>query len=130
MVLWGKFENYDSSRPFVGWALGFLRFEVLKFLQKSQRRAQLSKRAVEVLMEQEVQDEQLDESINNYLTVCLEQLPDQHRAILDGYYHQEYSVRELAARYHRTDQSIYKALQRIRSSLQLCIEGQIRMSRS
>lgn len=126
VALWGKFETYDSGRPFVGWALGFLRLEVLKFLRKSSRRAQLSERAVEALMEQEAQDEALEESIST----CLEQLPAQQRAILDGYYHQEYTVEELAAQHHRTVQAIYKALQRIRASLQLCIEGQIRMSRS
>jgi RNA polymerase sigma-70 factor (ECF subfamily) len=130
VALWGKFETYDQSRPFVGWALGFLRLEVLKFLRKSQRRAQLSERAVEVLMEQEPQNEQVEESVNRYLSFCLEQLPDQQRAIIDGYYHQEYSVEELATQYDRTEQAIYKALQRIRASLQLCIEGQIRMSRS
>ena len=129
VALWVKFETYDSSRPFVGWALGFLRLEVLKFLRKSQKRTQLSERAAEVLMESEAQDEQDEESIKKYLTVCLEQLPDHQRSIIDGYYHQEYSVEELAARHHRTDQAIYKALQRIRASLQLCIEGQIRMSR-
>jgi RNA polymerase sigma-70 factor (ECF subfamily) len=129
VALWGKFETYDSGRPFVGWALGFLRLEVLKFLRKSQRRAQLSERAVEALMEQEAQDEALEESISQHLSTCLEQLPDQQRAILDGYYQQEYTVEELAAQHHRTTQAIYKALQRIRASLQLCIEGQIRMSR-
>ncbi|MBT3616548.1 MAG: sigma-70 family RNA polymerase sigma factor [Verrucomicrobia bacterium] len=129
-ALWGKFEMYDSSRPFVGWALGFLRLEVLKFLRKSQRRAQLSERAVEVLMEQEAQDEQVEESVNRYLTFCLEQLPDQQRSIIDGYYYQEYTVEKLATQYDRTEQAIYKALQRIRASLQLCIEGQIQMSRS
>ncbi|HAO65536.1 MAG TPA: hypothetical protein DCR17_02455, partial [Verrucomicrobiales bacterium] len=49
VALWGKFETYDQSRPFVGWALGFLRLEVLKFLRKSQRRAQVSERAGEGL---------------------------------------------------------------------------------
>jgi len=81
-------------------------------------------------MEQETQNEQVEETVNRYLSFCLEQLPDQHRAIIDGYYHQEYSVEELAIQYDRTEQAIYKALQRIRASLQLCIEGQIRMSRS
>ena len=81
-------------------------------------------------MEQETQNEQVEETVNRYLTFCLEQLPDQQRAIIDGYYHQEYSVEELATQYDRTEQAIYKALQRIRASLQLCIEGQIRMSRS
>lgn len=120
----------SAGRPFVAWALGFLQLEVLKFLRKSQRRAQLSERAVMALMEQEEQSGPLDNPIDQHLAHCLQQLPGQQRALLDAYYHQKYSVKELAAQYRRTEQAIYKQLQRIRSSLQLCIEGQMRISNS
>lgn len=130
VALWGQFASYDESRPFVAWALGFLWLEVLRFLRKSQRRAQLSERAAEALVEEEDRNEHLSGSIEEHLAHCLEQLPEQQRAILNGYYHQEFSVQELATQDHRTEQAIYKLLQRIRSSLQVCIEGQIRMSRS
>lgn len=130
VALWGQFGSYDVNRPIVAWALGFLRIEVLKFLRKSQKRAQLSVRAAESLMEEEQRHEQLTESIDEHLAHCLEQLPEQQRVILDGYYHQEFSVEELATQHHRTEPAIYKLLQRIRASLQVCIEGQIRMSRS
>ena len=130
VALWRKFEAYDTSQPFVAWALGFLRLEVLKFLKKSQKRAQLSVHTAEVLMEEEQCNEQLTNSIDKHLVHCLEELPEQQRAIIDGYYYREFSVKELATKYQRTEQVIYKKLQRIRSSLQLCVEGQIRMLRS
>ena len=53
VALWGQFGSYDADRPFVALALGFLRLEVLKFLRKSQKRAQLSVRAAEALMGEE-----------------------------------------------------------------------------
>lgn len=128
--LWGHFAAFNPSRPFVAWALGFLRIEVLKFLRKSNRRAQLSELAAEAVMGVEDRNEELVESMDEHLIHCLEQLPDEQREILDGYYNQEFSVKELASQYRRTEQAIYKLLQRIRSSLQLCIEGQIRISKS
>src|SRR3954447_10189113 len=33
LVLWDKFEQFDPSRSFVGWACGVARYEVLNFLR-------------------------------------------------------------------------------------------------
>ena len=44
-ALWRRFPDYDSERPFVAWALGFVRMEIRRFLRKSQRRTQLTRKA-------------------------------------------------------------------------------------
>ncbi len=37
LVLWDKFDQFDPSRSFVGWACGVARFEVLNFLRTRSR---------------------------------------------------------------------------------------------
>jgi DNA-directed RNA polymerase specialized sigma24 family protein len=45
VALWRRFAEYDSERPFVNWAMGFVRMEVRRFLRTAHRRAQLTERA-------------------------------------------------------------------------------------
>ena len=62
VALWRRLADYDSERPFVACAYGFLRIEVRRFLRKSQRRSQLTKRAADLLMQDQQQlSDELDE---------------------------------------------------------------------
>ena len=45
------------------------------------------------------------------------------RLLIEGYYYHRTTVEKLAEQSGRTVASTYKALQRVRQSLQLCIEG-------
>ena len=126
VALWRRFSDYDSSRPFVNWAMGFVRIEGRRFLRKRQRRAQLTSRAAELLL----QDNQalttdLDER-EHHLKFCLETLSGDHRELLDGYYYNELSVGELSERDGRSREAVYKMLQRIRYALHQCIETNMR----
>lgn len=125
IALWRQFSEYDAERPFVNWAIGFVRMEVRRFLRKSQRRIQLTERAAELLF----QDEQkyaaeLDER-ERHLKHCLEALPGDRRELLEDYYFKQFSVNELSQRKGRSVEAIYKTLQRIRLALHRCIESQI-----
>ncbi len=126
VALWRRFADYDPERPFVAWALGFVRTEVRRFLRKSQRRAQLTERAAQLLY-QDAQ-EQVSELHERqaYLHRCLSRLGEPQRRLIDGYYYQEYSVGELSRRDGRSVEAIYKTLQRIRLALHHCIESYLR----
>jgi DNA-directed RNA polymerase specialized sigma24 family protein len=54
---------------------------------------------------------------------CLGQLPGEHRTLVEGYYYRREEIESLASQAGRTAASTYKALQRIRQSLQTCIES-------
>ena len=124
-ALWRRFPDYDSERPFVAWALGFVRMEIRRFLRKSQRRTQLTRKAAEELIRDEKQQTtELDER-ENYLKLCIEKLSEAHRELLDGYYYKEYPVSELSQRTGRSVDAAYKMLQRIRLALHRCIEAQM-----
>ncbi len=126
VALWRHFSEYDSQRPFANWALGFARIEVRRFLRKSQRRAQLTERAAELLLRDAQQHAaELDER-EGFLKHCLESLPVSQRELLNGYYHNEYPVGELSQRTGRSVDAVYKMLQRIRLALHQCIESKMR----
>jgi RNA polymerase sigma factor (sigma-70 family) len=55
VALWRCFSEYDPKRSFVNWVLGFVRMEVRRFLRKSTRRAQLTARAAELLLQDQHQ---------------------------------------------------------------------------
>jgi len=128
VALWRRFSDYDPERPFANWALGFVRMEVRRFLRKSGRRAQLTARAAELLLQDEQQHAaELDER-ESFLKHCFDALPEHHRQLLHGYYHDEYPVSELSQRSGRSVEAVYKMLQRIRLALHQCIESKMRRS--
>ncbi|MDP6633963.1 MAG: sigma-70 family RNA polymerase sigma factor [Phycisphaerae bacterium] len=128
VALWRRFSEYDPERPFANWALGFVRMEVRRFLRKSGRRARLTVRAAELLLQDEQRHAaELDER-ESFLKHCVDALPESHRQLLGGYYSDEYPVSELSQRTGRSVDAVYKMLQRIRHALHKCIESKMRRS--
>ena len=122
VALWRNFGELDPARPFVNWACGFARMEVRRFLRRSQRRAVLSEQAVVALLATEQAEAGWLAERERHLPECREQLPTEHRRILDGYYIDESSVGVLAERHGRSTEGIYKLLQRTRQALVDCME--------
>lgn len=122
VALWRHFPSYDSSRPFLNWACGFARIEVRRFLRQRQRRAQLSEEAAAALMTEAEADAASDQARNRLLQECREQLAPEQRGVLDGYYLEELSISALAQRHARSEEAVYKMLQRIRHALLVCVE--------
>ena len=126
VALWRRFFEYDSERPFVAWAYGFVRMEVRRFLRKSKRRAQLTQRASDLLLQDQQQySHELGER-GLHLEHCFNALAEDHRKLLDSYYHKGHSVSKLSEQNGRSIEAIYKSLQRIRLALHRCIELRIR----
>ena len=124
VALWRRFTHYDSDRPFVAWAYGFARIEVRRFLRKSQRRAQLTERAIDLLLQAQQQHD--SDERDHHLEHCLKTLAEHQRKLLTGYYHEGHSVKELSEQNGPTIEAIYKSLQRIRGALYRCIETRMR----
>jgi DNA-directed RNA polymerase specialized sigma24 family protein len=56
---------------------------------------------------------------------CVEKLPPDQRALVEGYYYERAEVGALAGRNGSTVAATYKMLQRIRQMLQVCVESQV-----
>ncbi|MEM9645372.1 MAG: sigma-70 family RNA polymerase sigma factor [Planctomycetota bacterium] len=122
VALWRRFDDFDPSRPFVPWALGFVRVEIRRFLRQSRRRSVLTERAATLLLADQDRDAAERDRRERYLTRCVEQLNATQRELIRGYYDLESSIPELADRTGRSVDAVYKMLQRIRQNLQKCVE--------
>ncbi len=126
VALWRQFESYDPQRPFTNWAMGFSRIETRRFLARSQRRAQLNVKAIEVLEQEMEGNDDFAQVLERHLATCLGKLTDKQRRLVQGYYHENRSPQWLSEREGRTVEAVYKAIQRARRDLQTCIERQMR----
>jgi RNA polymerase sigma-70 factor (ECF subfamily) len=122
VALWRHFPEYDRERPFLNWACGFARIEVRRFLRTRQRRAQLSEAAAAALMTEDDAGPAWNEDRERRLQSCRERLAPAQRQLLDEYYINELPVAELARRHARSEEAVYKMLQRIRHALLECME--------
>ena len=126
VALWRQLDSYDPQRPFVNWAMGFARIETRRFLAREKRRAQLSEEAMEVL------ERELDGApgfvgeVERHLATCMQKLGEKQRRLIQGYYHEGRSPQWLAKQGSRSVEAVYKAIQRARRDLQVCIERQTR----
>ncbi len=127
MALWEKFDAYDPGQPFTPWACRFALNKARQWIERRQRwQALLEHGLAEELTErrQELQPE--FELRLRHLEACLEKLPREQRFLVEGYYYERASVEKLAARSGRSIAATYKMLQRVRHTLQLCVESRAR----
>jgi len=124
LALWEKFDAYDSSQPFTPWACRFALNKTKQWIERRQRwQALLEGGLAEELAERREQLRTEIETRLKHLEGCLNKLPEEQRSIVEGYYYRRDGVEKLAEHSGRTVAATYKTLQRIRESLQLCIEN-------
>lgn len=123
LVLWDKFDQFDASRSFVGWACGVARFEVLNFLRaRSRDRLYFSDELSLALIEaqEELEQERLEER-RAALSACMKKLRARDKDLLEACYDRAGGVREVARARGRSAQSIHNSLRRIRRALFECV---------
>lgn len=125
MALWEKFDAYDPVQPFTPWACRFALNKARQWIERRQRwRALLEQGLAEELAQrrQELQPE--FERRLEHLDRCVRRLSPAQKSLVHGYYYERTNVDLLAERTGRTVDATYKMLQRIRRSLQVCMESQ------
>lgn len=124
LALWEKFDAYDPNQPFTPWACRFALNKAKQWIERRQRwqallenglAEELAQRREELRPELEVRLKRLES--------CVGKLPEEQRTLIEGYYFRRDGVEKLAEGSGRTVAATYKTLQRIRQSLQLCIEN-------
>lgn len=121
VVLWQKFE---TAQDFKKWAFGVARLEVLKFLQTRKRdRHVFDDELVNQLADRTVLLEQRHLSEREALEGCLQKLPSAQRELVLRAYSKGSTMSALAALRGQTPMALYKLLQRIRQTLQECVQS-------
>ena len=121
-----KFEDYDSSRPFIAWAIGIARNEVLKHRRnRAMQRHLLSDDTLDQLAatHEEMADE-LD-AMRRVLSKCLEAVEGQAREALDLRYGEDLKPGVIATRLGLAAGTVRVILHRVRAALRECIERRL-----
>lgn len=123
LALWEKFEAYDPAQPFTPWACRFALNKARQWIERRQRwRALLEAGLAEELAARRDELQADVEARFRHLDGCLARLPDEQRELIEGYYYRREEIVRLAERTGRSVAATYKSLQRIRQSLQVCLE--------
>jgi RNA polymerase sigma-70 factor (ECF subfamily) len=131
LVLFRKFTDYDEQRPFLGWALGVAKFQVLGYRRDASRDLL---RFDQALLDQ-FTDSWAKSAPGSYdsagmLETCLGRLESRARQLVRWRYFDDLTAEEIARRTATTGAAVRVFLQRIRAQLRACIEKQIQLERS
>lgn len=125
--LWEKFDAYDPAQPFTPWACRFALNKTRQWIERRQRWQALLQAGVAEAVAQRREELRPELELRlRHLEGCLAKLPEEQRTLVEGYYYHRRQIEKLAEDSGRTVAATYKALQRIRQSLQLCIETSAR----
>jgi RNA polymerase sigma-70 factor (ECF subfamily) len=132
LVLWKKFGEYESGTHFVRWACAVARFEIRNYQVSRRRRREYLSEEVQVELANvyaRVGTEYWD-ARREALASCLERLPASDRRLVDLCYAGNDQIKDVAARLNRTARNVYRALARIRRSLNDCVVRNLARERS
>jgi RNA polymerase sigma-70 factor, Rhodopirellula/Verrucomicrobium family len=126
LALWRKKDTYDTSKPFLHWAMGFAKTEVRKILGELQRQPMvLTPEAIECI------DRHFETSDATAMRVealdhCLKKLPHRQQSLVRLCYSGSRKIQEIALSMNQTPNSIYLQLKRIREALYECIMTRVK----
>jgi RNA polymerase sigma-70 factor, ECF subfamily len=124
VALWEKFGAYDPNQPFTPWACRFALNKAKQWIERRQRwQALLASGLAEELARRREELRPEFESRLKHLEGCLGNLPENQRSLVEGYYYRREGIEKLAEDSGRTVTATYKTLQRVRQTLQVCIEN-------
>lgn len=123
VTMWQKRRQLESLDGFVPWARVVLRFNCLKQIEKLRARRPLLSDEVLATLADRSANRQIDATAQRAkaLHECLGQFSADHRELLLAPHSSEISVAELAVRRHKTANSLYKLLGRLREQLTDCV---------
>lgn len=125
LKLWQVFGDYDSTRPFLPWALRIAYFQVLRFRKtRSRDRLVFSNEMIEILAD-ETPLAGRDDLLRSCLDDCLEELTPRTREILLARYSQHTSIAKLAENSRRSVHALYRVLNSARSQITNCLNKKL-----
>jgi RNA polymerase sigma-70 factor (ECF subfamily) len=126
LELWRKFDQYDPSQSFFGWARQFARIQAIQFLRKSRRhRLQFSSALIDLLADEilaEPQQYSQESARLRSLRACIGRLRESDQKLVRQCYRDHLTFRQIAEMLGRSPQSLGNSLRRIRITLLECIQ--------
>jgi len=131
MVAVERAEDYDPDRPFVPWLLGIARYELLRFRRDLARdRHTFDSDMIDRLSDAYVRSSDELQSMEHALRLCLHEVSERARSILELRYRDALSTRQIALQVESTDGAIRALLKRTRQLLKDCIQRRLHAEQS
>jgi RNA polymerase sigma-70 factor, ECF subfamily len=125
--LWEKFNEYDSDRPFVAWAIGFAYHEVLSWRQRQARSRLVFSETILAQLHATIGEEaSLLELRRKALDGCLQKVGAQERQLLLRRYSEHGAVQREAGESKTSPHKLYYAIEKLRARLMECIDAAMR----
>jgi RNA polymerase sigma-70 factor, ECF subfamily len=124
--LWRDFAQFNLDTDFAAWAIRVAYYQVLTWRKRAARSQlvfdddivkSIAQRHDELMPQAEARHRALGE--------CIKELSTQSRELLAQCYAPGARVKEVAQSLGRTGPAVYKALQRIRAALRVCVERRL-----
>ena len=126
-----KYEQYDASRPFVAWAMGFAKMEVTRYLsQRLSRRVAFDSALVEQIAESYQCPSQDDSLASQFIDECIAELDDRARRAIHLRYNSNLKTAQIACEMQLNDGAVRMLLSRARSFLRQCLESRLGQRRN
>ena len=125
LVMWRKWDTFDPATDFMRWARVIARFEVLKFRRTMARDRHVFTDDLMQLLADAADEQNEASNAENYRTAleeCLGTLPQASRELIAAAYRGDRTIGEVASDFGKSATARYKTLDRIRQSLQSCVE--------
>lgn len=130
LVLFRKFTEYDDQRPFLAWALGVAKFQVLGYRRDAARDLlRFDPGLLEQFTDQWAESAPAAHDAAAMLETCLGRLAGRARQIVQLRYFEELTAEDIARRFSKSGAAIRVLLQRIRAQLRACIEKHMLLER-
>lgn len=127
--LWERFDEYDPSRPFGAWAMGYARIQVLRWRQQRARSSKvkpLSQAAIEAVAAAAEGFAAEPDDRPALLAACLQRLEAKVRKLLELRYMTGLPIKEIADQLGRQVAAVEMALVRARRALRECVERKLK----
>ncbi|MCB1208536.1 MAG: sigma-70 family RNA polymerase sigma factor [Verrucomicrobiales bacterium] len=126
VALFRKFDQYDTTRPFLPWAYRFAYLQVQKHREKSTRLPLLfSEDVMDLLANERAHIEpQLDERLR-LLDACLGKLTPKDKELVTGRYALRQSAEEMMRRFDLSRRTLFRNLELLRQRLHECVSKQL-----
>lgn len=122
LVLWRKFDSFQSGTNFFAWACKVARLQAMKYRERQGRSARVFELGVlEKLADEAGRDDLISTLPLQALEHCLKKLSDEDSSLIRKRYQPGMTVKRLASDIGRTANSLSKSLGRIRRALMGCI---------
>jgi RNA polymerase sigma-70 factor (ECF subfamily) len=128
LVLWRKLDEFNSESPFLPWAFGIARYQVLANIRDKKRdRFLLDEELVESLTEEaENQAAKLD-LFQEAIRPCVKLLTQGNQRIVEERFYKSKPIASVAESLDRSIGSIKVALVRIRRQLADCVQKRLQV---